>query len=95
MFLPPLVALFFLLVFLFVWLFWLVFTLLFPDKWAWLVDQEQKFLLKHGLVSESFSRHLERMEKGMVLKLVLGATILLGAMALTLIVLRYVLGFPV
>ena len=91
----PLIASFFLLVFLFVWVFWLVFTLLFPDRWAWLVDREQKFLLKHGLVSESFSRHLERMEKGIVLKMVLGATVLLGTMALTLIVLRYILGFPV
>jgi hypothetical protein len=91
----PLIVIFFLLVFLFVWVFWLIFTLLFPDQWAWLVDQEQKFLLKHGLVSESFSRHLDRMEKGIVLKVVLGATVLLGTMALILIVLRYVLGFPV
>jgi hypothetical protein len=91
----PLVAIFFLVVFLFVWLFWLVFTLLFADRWAWLVDREQRFLMKHGLVSESFSRHLERMEKGIVLKVALGATVLLGTMALTLIVLRYVLGFPV
>ena len=91
----PLIAIFFLLVFLFVWVFWLVFTLLFPDRWAWLVDREQKLLLKHGLVSESFSRHLERMEKGIVLKMVLGATVLLGTMALTLIVLRYILGLPV
>jgi hypothetical protein len=91
----PLVALFFLPAFLFVWPCWLVFTLLFPDQWAWLFDREQGFLIKHGLVSKSFSRHLERMEKGIVLKVVLVATVLLGTMALTLIILRYILGLPV
>ncbi len=81
--------------FLFTWFAWLVFTLIFPRQWARMVDREHDFFLKRGLVSESVSRGFKQLEKGIVLRLALAGTILVALMDLTVVVLRYVLGFRI
>jgi hypothetical protein len=89
------VLIFSLVSFLFVWLLWLAYICIFPGQWAWFIDQEQKFLVKHGIVSESVSNQLKRMEKGIVVKAILSATIIFGMMSISIIVLRYIFGFQI
>jgi hypothetical protein len=79
--------------FLLVWSVWLAFTFVFPDKWARLVDREHEFFLKRGIVSASVSRGFKRLEKGIMLRVVLTGTIIIGLMDLTIVLLRCVLGF--
>lgn len=81
--------------FLVLWLVLLAFMVIFPGQWARLIDREHEFFLKRGLISESVSREFKRLEKGVVIKLALVGTILIGLMNLTIIVLRYVLGFRI
>jgi hypothetical protein len=81
--------------FLVVFLVLLAFTIIFPIQWARLVDREYEFFLRRGLVSESVSRGFKRLEKGFVLKLALAGTIIVGLMDMTVVVMRYVLGFRI
>ena len=81
--------------FLVVFLIMLAFTIIFPGQWARLVDREHEFFLKRGLVSESVSRGFKRLEKGIVIKLALAATVFIGLLDLATVILRYVLGFRI
>ena len=81
--------------FLVVFLVLLAFTIIFPGQWARLIDREHEFFLKHGLVSESVSRGFKRLEKGIVIKLGLAATVFIGLLDLATVILRYVLGFRI
>lgn len=81
--------------FLLVWLLWLAFTLIFPRQWSQFVDLEHEFLVNRGLCSKALSDHLKRMEKGIVLKTLLLATIILGLMAFVLVIVHDVCGLSV
>jgi len=91
----PLGLLIALIVFVVVWLTWLVFVFIFPAKWSRFIDWEHAFFLKRGVLSESFSREVKRLETGIVMKTALAGTILLALMALALVVGRYFLGLHI
>ncbi len=91
----PLVLTFALLVFLAVWLLWLAMVLIFPGKWTWFVDWEHDFFLRRGWLTPSVSRALKRLETGLMLKLALAGTILLGSMSLVVVIGRYFLGLRI
>jgi hypothetical protein len=61
---------------------WLCFMLWKPDKWGAFVDWEYSFWVRRGVVSPALADKCKRLEKGPVLKCLVGATVLLGAVFL-------------
>ncbi len=57
---------------------WLWFMLKRPEKWAMWVDRENNFWAFKGLVSAALAERCKRWEKGLPLKLAVGATAFLG-----------------
>jgi len=57
----------------------LLLILLFPKKWASIVDRENAFWVAKGLLSERTARRFTALEKGKGLRLLLLSGLLLGA----------------
>ena len=57
---------------------WFWFIVKRPEKWAAWVDIENDFWVRKGIVSSSFVDRMRRREKGLTLKLLVGAGALLG-----------------
>ena len=66
--------------------FWLWFMLKRPEKWSALVDLENDFWVRKGLVSAAFAERCKRREKGLPQKLIVGAIAFLGTGGLILCV---------
>ncbi len=64
---------------------WLCFMLWKPGKWGAFVDWEYDFWVRWHLVSPSLAQKCKRLEKGPVLKWLVGATVLVGTVFLALI----------
>jgi len=58
-----------------------------PDRWASWVDRENDFWVRKGIISASFSQEFRRLEKGIVLKLLVGGGALIGTLEV------FILGF--
>lgn len=69
-------------------LLWLCFMLWKPDKWAAFVDWEYDFWVRWGLISPSLAEKCKRLEKGLVLKWLVGSTVLAGTGLLLMVGLR-------
>ena len=48
---------------------WLVLLVVFPRKWAALLDREYDFLVRKGLLSQSLSDRVRKIEKGSAISL--------------------------
>jgi hypothetical protein len=57
---------------------WFWFILAKPNLWSRLVDKENDFWVKRGIISASFSDKFRRFEKGLGLKILIAAGALLG-----------------
>jgi len=66
-------------------LLWLCFMLWQPARWAAFVDWEYDFWVRRGLLSPSRAEKFKRLEKGLVLKCLVGATAVVGALFLVII----------
>jgi hypothetical protein len=66
-------------------LLWLVFILWQPARWNAFVDWEYDFWVRRGLLSPPLAEKCRRLEKGPVLKWLVGATALLGTVFLLVI----------
>ena len=51
---------------------WLVLMVVFPRKWAALLDMEYDFLVRRGLLSRSLSDRVRRIERGGAIPLAVG-----------------------
>jgi hypothetical protein len=63
---------------------WLCFMLWKPDKWGAFVDWEYCCWVRRGVISPALADKCKRLEKGPVLKWVVGATVLLGVGSLVI-----------
>ena len=63
-------------IFLIIGVVWLMFMTLFPKQWGVIVEKENAFAVKKGLISESTAKKFIRIEKGIGLKIIL--TIAMG-----------------
>ena len=66
------------------WL-WLWFMIAKPQQWSRLVDKENDFFLRLGLVSASLSERSRRFEKGLGPKILVGLTAVIGTVALLVV----------
>jgi hypothetical protein len=69
-------------------LLWLCFILWKPAKWGAFVDWEYNFWVRRGVISPALAEKCKRLEKGFVLKWLVGATVLLGTVCLVITGLR-------
>ena len=51
-------------------IFWLAFMLIFPEKWGSIVDTENAFWVKKGILKEATVERFVRFEKGKGLKII-------------------------
>ena len=65
------------------WSMWLTYMLRYPGQWAGKVDAIHSYLARYGLSSDS----MKRAEKGLLLKAIVGATVvvMLSCLAVTLL----------
>lgn len=66
------------------WL-WLWFMIARPQQWSRLVDKENDFFLRLGLVSASLSERARRFEKGLGAKMLVGFAAIIGTVALLVV----------
>jgi hypothetical protein len=66
--------------------FWLWFMIKQPEKWGKLVDLENDFWVRKGLVSAAFAERCKRREKGKPQKVMVGALVFLCTVGLFLCV---------
>jgi hypothetical protein len=59
--------------------FWLWFVIRRPGQWAALVDKENAFWVRRGIISEAFAEKCKRLEKGPVQKVMIGGVAVIGA----------------
>jgi hypothetical protein len=57
---------------------WLWFMIAKPERWSQIVDKENDFWVRKGIVPASFSEWFRRFEKGLRLKILVGSAALLG-----------------
>jgi hypothetical protein len=57
---------------------WLAFVIIRPSAWSSLVDRENDFWVRRGWVSSAFAEKIKSLEKGIILKLLLGAMALIS-----------------
>ncbi len=65
-------------------LLWLCFMLWRPAKWAAFVDWEYDLWVRCKVISPSLAEKGKRLEKGLVLKWLVGATVLVGMVSLVI-----------
>ena len=65
---------------------WLLFILFFPARWAAIVDGENAFWTKKGVIGNPRSETFKRLEKGLVFKVILVAALLLAVVMLIILV---------
>lgn len=58
---------------------WLLLVVLFPKKWAKLVDRENTFWVEKGVLGEKTAQKFMSLEKGIALKALLVVGLLMGA----------------
>jgi hypothetical protein len=61
---------------------WLWFMVTKPEQWSRLVDRENDFWLKRGLISTSLSEWTRRLEKGLLLRFLVGIGAILSTVEL-------------
>ena len=66
------------------WALWLTFQIRYPSRWQARIDRQHEFLRQYGLSSRWMQKH----EKGMTLKVLVGFTTVITLMCLV-ILLRY------
>jgi hypothetical protein len=66
---------------------WLAYTVVLPEKWARLVEKENEFWVRHGIVSRRSAERSKRFEKGWGFKLVLlfGIAVLVASIVVQLV----------
>ena len=62
------------------WSYWLWFILYRPEKWAAFVNRENAWWVKRGVVPKRVAAAFQSLETGPVMKMVVAAGILMGAM---------------
>lgn len=53
------------------WMAWMIFILVCPNQWSIIVDKENDFWVKKGIVKASTAEKIARFEKGMGFKILL------------------------
>ena len=66
--------------------FWIWFMIRRPERWAALVDKENAFWVRTGVISEAFAGKCTRLEKGPMKKWLIGVLALFGTGYLVFIV---------
>lgn len=68
---------------------WLLFMVLKPDIWGRIVDKESDFWVRKGLFSASFAEKFKRLEKGIVMKLLVGCLVFIGVYGLAFLTVKF------
>lgn len=66
-------------------LIFLAFIVIYPSKWAEIVDKENSFWVKKGLLKESTAKRMSNFEKGKYLKIITLFAILISLLDIWLI----------